>query len=211
MKVVVSATGKDLDAQIDPRFGRCAYLIFVDTVTMDFTASENQNNALSGGAGIQTASFAASQGVQAVLTGNCGPKALATFSAAGIAVYTGQSGTVGEAVRRFDASAMQPSTQPTVAEKSGVSPATGAGLPQGRGTGRCRGGSGRGMGMGGGGGRGMGGGRGAGMGAGMGARSPVASVESPASSQESLESLRKQAEALQRQMEAIQAKINEMK
>ena len=31
MKVAVSFTGKDLTAQIDPRFGRCGYFIIVET------------------------------------------------------------------------------------------------------------------------------------------------------------------------------------
>lgn len=30
MKVAVSSTGKNLRSQIDPRFGRCEYLIIVD-------------------------------------------------------------------------------------------------------------------------------------------------------------------------------------
>jgi predicted Fe-Mo cluster-binding NifX family protein len=30
MKVAISATGKDLNCQMDPRFGRCQYFIFID-------------------------------------------------------------------------------------------------------------------------------------------------------------------------------------
>ena len=36
MKVAISSTGKDLESQIDPRFGRCAYFLFVDTDDMSF-------------------------------------------------------------------------------------------------------------------------------------------------------------------------------
>ena len=42
MKIAVSSTGKDLNCQIDPRFGRCQYFIFVDPETMEFEASENE-------------------------------------------------------------------------------------------------------------------------------------------------------------------------
>ena len=86
MKVAVSASGPDLDATIDPRFGRCAYFVIVDTDDMNFEAFDNDNIALGGGAGIQSAQFVASKGANVVLTGNCGPNAVQTLSAAGVEV-----------------------------------------------------------------------------------------------------------------------------
>jgi predicted Fe-Mo cluster-binding NifX family protein len=62
MKVAVSATGITLDAEIDPRFGRCATLMLVETDDMSFEAIDNANSALSGGAGIQTAQVVAHKG-----------------------------------------------------------------------------------------------------------------------------------------------------
>ena len=172
MKVVVSSTGNNLDSQIDPRFGRCSFFIIIDTEDMSFESYNNENLALSGGAGIQSASFVASKEVKAVLTGNCGPKAMQVFSTAGVNVFTGFSGTVKDAVEQFKKGGLNPTTEATVAEKAGVSnnPAlgnvqpqnAGQGMGQGRGMGgggRCMGGSGRGMGMG----RGQGGGRCGGM------------------------------------------------
>ena len=41
MKVAVTASGKDLDSPIDPRFGRCAYFMIVDTDSMSFEIFEN--------------------------------------------------------------------------------------------------------------------------------------------------------------------------
>lgn len=212
MKVAVSSTGKEMSAQIDPRFGRCAYFIVVDTDDMQFKIYENHSNQLGGGAGIQAASFVVNKGAQAVLTGNCGPKAMFTFEAAGVAVYTAQTGTVAEAVQRFKTGGLAPSRQPTVSEKAGLYPGTGSGYAGGGGgMGRCRGGFGRGMG------RsmqtGMGGGRGMGRGLGVPAGLPdaAAPVTSANSGQESLSELKKQAEHLKRQMEMIQAKIDSMK
>ena len=40
MKIAVSSKGTDLDAEVDPRFGRCQYLLFVDTDTLDYEAQE---------------------------------------------------------------------------------------------------------------------------------------------------------------------------
>ncbi len=43
MKVAVSATEKDLEALLDPLFGRCAFFIIVDTDNMSFEAFDNPN------------------------------------------------------------------------------------------------------------------------------------------------------------------------
>ena len=108
MKVAVTATGPSLDAAMDPRFGRCSYFVLVETDDMTFEAIENANSSLGGGAGIQSAQLMAQKGVKAVLTGNCGPNAHQTLSAAGIDVFVGCSGTVSEAVERFKSGQLRP-------------------------------------------------------------------------------------------------------
>ena len=93
MKIAVSASGRDLNAQIDPRFGRCAYFIIVETDDMSFEVFDNASIALGGGAGIQSAQFVASKGAKTIITGNVGPNAVRTLTAAGIEVIVGQGGT----------------------------------------------------------------------------------------------------------------------
>ena len=100
MKVAVSSKGKDLASQIEPRFGRCPYFLIVDTDDMRFEAFDNENATLGGGAGIQAAQFVASKGAE-VLTGNCGPNAVRTLSAAGITLFVNQKGTVKEVIDRY--------------------------------------------------------------------------------------------------------------
>ena len=157
-------------------------------------------------------------GAQALLTGSCGPKAMTAFSATNIQVFTGQTGSVRQAVERFKQNGLQPADQANVGEKFGMTGGTGgnAGSFSSRTGGRGLGMAGGGRGMGGGGGRGMGGGggrcmggSGQGMGMGRGTGMPGSGNLPPAaaSKQESLAELKKQADDLQQQMEAIQKKI----
>lgn len=103
MKIAITSQGKDLDAKVDPRFGRCAAFIVVDTETLEFKAVDNTMVNAAAGAGIQAGQKVADQNVEAVLTGNCGPKAFRTLQAAGISIYSGVSGTVREAIEQFKA------------------------------------------------------------------------------------------------------------
>lgn len=101
MKIAITSTGKTLDSQVDPRFGRAAYFIVIDTETMDFSVIENSNVAAAGGAGISSAKVVIDTGAEAMLTGNCGPNAGRTLSAGKIKLYTGVAGTVAEAIEFF--------------------------------------------------------------------------------------------------------------
>ena len=103
MRIAVTATGPDLDAQVDPRFGRCPYFIFVDTDTMEFEAVPNPYVSAMGGAGIQAAQLVANKGATAVLSGAFGPNAAQTLSAVGVQMYPNVMGTVREAVERLAA------------------------------------------------------------------------------------------------------------
>ena len=101
MKIGVSSSGEDLSAPVDPRFGRCSYFLIVDTDTMSFESISNESAMASGGAGIQAAQTVAKAGAEAIITGNIGPNAFQTLSAAGIMVFTGAKGTVKEAVESY--------------------------------------------------------------------------------------------------------------
>ncbi|MFW6132445.1 MAG: NifB/NifX family molybdenum-iron cluster-binding protein [Planctomycetota bacterium] len=102
MKIAVTSQGPDMDAAVDPRFGRAACFLVVDTETGAFSVVDNARNLNAAqGAGVQAGKNVADLGVSAVVTGHVGPKAFATLSAGGVAVYTGATGTVGQAVEQF--------------------------------------------------------------------------------------------------------------
>ena len=158
MKIAVTSSGLDLDASIDPRFGRCPYFALIDT---ESGASETLNNPFvdaAGGAGTQAAQWVLDHDVHALVTGRCGPKAMAVLEDAGIRVVEGASGKVRDAAGLIERSVL-----PAAAPPMGPDRWPGGGPGRGRGAGRGRGG-----GMGPGPGRGMGGGRGSGGGPGRG-------------------------------------------
>jgi len=103
MKIAITSKGTGLNSEVDPRFGRAAYILIVDTFSLSINVIDNaQNvNALKG-AGIQTASAVSDKGVSALLTGYCGPNAFQTLTAAGIKVANDIAGSVKEAVAAFN-------------------------------------------------------------------------------------------------------------
>ena len=120
MKIAVTARGETLNSEVDPRFGRAAYFIIVETETMDFAAIENENLTAAGGAGISSAKLVINAGAEAVLTGNCGPNAQRTLNAANVKLYTGVKGTVAEAVELFKGGKLTESTEPNVQSHFGM-------------------------------------------------------------------------------------------
>jgi predicted Fe-Mo cluster-binding NifX family protein len=126
MKLAVSSTGQNIDSPIDPRFGRCMNFLIVDSETMSSTIVPNSSVNTAHGAGIGAAQNVASLGVKAIITGHVGPNAHKALSGAGIEIYTVPSGTVKEAVEKFNNGLLSKVQGPTVSGHFG----------QGRGRGR---------------------------------------------------------------------------
>jgi len=209
MKIAVTAAGPNLESPIDPRFGRAAYFIIVDTDNLQFKPIQNPNVMGAGGAGIQSAQLVVMEGVQAVVSGSFGPNAMRTLAASGVQMYEGFSGTVREAVEKFKSNQLSP----IAAATAGSVPPMGTGY-----------GAGFGYGMGGGFGRGMGGGRGGrGMrwasGVPMGApnfqpmgvpQAPPVTVSPPMNAPNEAEVLKEQARQLAEQLKQINNRIKEL-
>ena len=121
MNICVTSQGDNLDSLVDPRFGRCNYFLIIDSDTLEFEAVENSFSQAGGGAGVQSGQLMSSKGVKAVLTGNVGPNAFQTLSAAGIEIFTGASGTVREAVESYKEGKMTAREGPSVDSKYGMS------------------------------------------------------------------------------------------
>jgi len=182
MKICITSTGSTLDSDMDPRFGRCQYFLFIDSDTQAFEAAENPNLSASGGAGIQSAQLVANKGVEALITGQVGPNAFTTLQAAGIKILTGASGKGREVLEKYQKGQISSSAQgPTVQAHFG-------------------------MGMGGGMGRGMG----RGMGMGRGFQPPSPPPAEPKAPREDLQALKEHSRKLKEQLGAIEERIGRL-
>jgi len=102
MKIAITSQGKDLDSQVDPRFGRAAYILIVDSVDEKVEVLDNSENVNAfKGAGIQAAAMVGDSGAEILLTGFCGPNAFKTLAAAGVNVANDASGSVRDALEAF--------------------------------------------------------------------------------------------------------------
>ena len=200
MKVTVSAVSGSLDAQVDPRFGRGQYFVIVDSDSMTFEALPNASRTAPRGAGIQAVQTIANKGAKVVLTGNVGPNAYQAFSAAGIQMITGVSGTVREAVEKFKRGQLRQTATAPIA-------------PLGFGMGDSD------MGMGRGGGRRMGGGRGVGYRRWQTTDPYVSPTTAPTlnvpqsslSKEQEIQLLGSQMETMQQQLDQIKTRLKELK
>lgn len=115
MKIAVSAKGQELDSPVDPRFGRAAYILIVDSGSMQIEVLDNTANVNAfKGAGIQAATMISDKQAEVLLTGYCGPNAFKTLTAANIKVAGDVGGTVREAIEAYIGGHLALASQPTV-------------------------------------------------------------------------------------------------
>jgi len=103
VRIAVSADDKNgLDSVVSPHFGRCPYYILVDVEGQEVKAVKAVDNPYYGQhAPGQVPGFIHSQGVDVMLTGGMGRRAIGFFQQYGIEAVTGASGTVRHALRRY--------------------------------------------------------------------------------------------------------------
>jgi predicted Fe-Mo cluster-binding NifX family protein len=120
MKIILTTASPGIDSDLDTRFGRGAYLLMVDTESLQWEAHRNPGVMTSGGAGIQAAQFVTNQKAGAILSGDFGPHAFEALQAAGIAMYLyGDCRTVSQAIERFKAGQLAQIGAPTHSDCEG--------------------------------------------------------------------------------------------
>lgn len=102
-RVAISAESKDgLDSAVSSHFGRCPYYVLVDldgreVQAVDVLENPYYNRHVPG----MVPQFIHSQGVNVMLTGGMGGRAIALFDQLGIEAVTGAQGTVREALEAY--------------------------------------------------------------------------------------------------------------
>lgn len=137
MMIAITSSGSDLDADIDPRFGRCPFFTLIDTESGTSESLNNPFTDATGGAGTQAAQWVLDHNVHALVTGRCGPKAMLVLEDAGIHVVEGASGKVRDAAGLIENSESPTATASVVSRRG---PGIGHGLGRGMGRGRGFGG-----------------------------------------------------------------------
>ena len=119
MKICVSSTGNDLYSQVDPRFGRAAHLLVIDTERRHVRPLGGATGAAHG-AGIQAARAVVESGVKTLVTGQIGPNAFDVLDAAGIEVYRTPTDTVEGAIEELEAGHLEKISAPNSRRHSGM-------------------------------------------------------------------------------------------
>ena len=121
MKIAIASSGKNLESQIDPRFGRCPYFLIADSEKEEFEFLDNAATQAFRGAGVSAAQLVASKGAKAVIAGNFGPNAVNVLGTSGIKIFGGVFGlTVKEALDQYRAGKLKETTVATTPSGLGM-------------------------------------------------------------------------------------------
>jgi predicted Fe-Mo cluster-binding NifX family protein len=102
-KIAISVTDENgLDAPISPHFGRCPFFTLVQVDNGSVLSVESiVNPYFSNHQPGQVPGFIHNQGVDVMLSGGMGRRAVAFFESYGITPFTGASGTADDTLKRY--------------------------------------------------------------------------------------------------------------
>ena len=103
-RIAVPVKVADLDAPLESKFGRAAFLLLVDPKTLAFEVVENPGREARGGAGVAAAEILSKKKVTGVIAEEFGPKAHEALTAAAIPMYRCHANTTArESLARLNA------------------------------------------------------------------------------------------------------------
>ncbi|MFC1662253.1 NifB/NifX family molybdenum-iron cluster-binding protein [Gemmatimonadota bacterium] len=96
-RIALTVGSPSFDVEVEPRFGRSAFILLVDPETMAWETLANPGWDARGGAGVRVAQVLSDQEVSDVVSGDFGPNAHKALDAAGIIMHRCESGTTARA------------------------------------------------------------------------------------------------------------------
>jgi predicted Fe-Mo cluster-binding NifX family protein len=116
MKICVPTMGNaGMDERVGEHFGRVPTYTVYDTETEEITVMNNTSEH-AGGVGLP-AEILAKAGINTMLCGGLGSRAISLFEQSGVMVYVGASGTVADAINMWKAGKLQPATSETACQQ----------------------------------------------------------------------------------------------
>ena len=103
MKIAVSSMDKTIDGNVFDVFGRCPYFVIIEIKKGEVKKTEvikNESTDQMSGAGMSAAQLMAEKNVNAVITGNVGPRALDVLKQFNIKIYSG-NGAIKEVLQKY--------------------------------------------------------------------------------------------------------------
>jgi len=110
MKIAFTSKGKDLDALVDARFGRCEYILILDDETNEIEIIENSDASQEAhGAGPKTAQKLFNSNIDVLITGNGpGGNAATALQRANLEIFIGAADkTIKEALTAYKENSLQ--------------------------------------------------------------------------------------------------------
>ncbi len=110
MKIAFTSKGKDLDAQVDARFGRCEFILVLNDETNEIEIIENSDSSQEAhGAGPKTAQKLFNSNIDVLITGNGpGGNAATVLERANLDIYIGAADkTIKDALAAYKDNSLQ--------------------------------------------------------------------------------------------------------
>lgn len=111
MKIALTCIGKEMNDNLDLRFGRCSYFLIFDSSKGVSHTLENKGQSSDGGAGIAAAQQIIDEDVEIVITGSLGPYAYNLMLSSGIKVYASKELPCSQALELFSKGELEEITQ----------------------------------------------------------------------------------------------------
>ena len=111
MKIALTCIGKEMNDNLDLRFGRCSYFLIFDSNKGVNHTLENKGQTSGGGAGIAAAQQIIDEEVEVVITGSMGPNAYNLMLSSGIKVYASKELACTQALELLNKGELEEITQ----------------------------------------------------------------------------------------------------